>query len=359
MELRTIELVGSGYQRGLTHGSVTAEQIQAYTAERMHLVQDGGWTGGELSRSAVLGIASDCLPAHEAFSSDLFEELRGIAHGADISLEEALVVGGFTDFVDVVRAHLGSELPGAVTEDDCTAFLVPAGRTGGRAYFAQTWDMHDSATEFVVMTRIVGPDAPTAMVFTTTGCLGQIGMNELGVTVGINNIYAKNGRPGVTWPLVVREALTKASATEALKVIQEADLSGAHNYLILDADGVGYNIEAMPDAAAVTTMTTEVVVHTNHTLSPETTAVEHPRPDDLQESSENRLERAEHLLSGDANLDLDDFFAVLKDDQSICQVSSEPYHIETAGATVMRPSTGDMWAVAGSPSENDYTHFTT
>lgn len=359
MELRTIELVGTGYERGLAHGNAVAEQIQEYSAERMDIVQGGSWTGGELSRAAVLGIASDCLDAHEAFSADLFEELRGIAHGADLTIEETLIVGGFTDFVDVVRAHLGTPLPADVMEDDCTAFLVPGGRTGGRAYFGQTWDMHDTATPFVVMTRILTPDQPNATVFTTTGCLGQIGINELGVTIGVNNIFAMNGQVGVTWPLVVREALTKTTADEARDVILGANLAGAHNYLVLDADGCGYNIEAMPDASAVTTLGSDVLIHTNHVLHPETQAVEHPRPDDLQESSEKRMERAHFLLGGNTNLDLDDFFAVLEDDQFICQVSCEPHNIETSGATIMRPSTGDMWAVAGSPAQNEYTHFQT
>ena len=58
--------------------------------------------------------------------------------------------------------------------------------------------MHDSATEHVVLLRTDPTDAPAALVFTTTGALGQIGMNELGVCVGINNLTATDGTPGVT-----------------------------------------------------------------------------------------------------------------------------------------------------------------
>ena len=81
------------------------------------------------------------------------EEMCGIAEGAGITLAEAIVVGGFTDFVDTVRAAVGGRHPTGVVEDDCTAFVVPDARADGAGFYAQTWDMHDSATEHVVLLR--------------------------------------------------------------------------------------------------------------------------------------------------------------------------------------------------------------
>ena len=43
---------------------------------------------------------------------------------------------------------------------------------------------------------------------------------------------------------------------------------------------------------------------------------------------------------------------------SICQTPIEGYNVETAGACIMSPSTREMWALWGRPSDNEYEHFT-
>ena len=48
---------------------------------------------------------------------------------------------------------------------------------------------------------------PDFLTFTVTGCIGMIGMNSAGITVGVNNLMATDGQIGVTWPFVVRKIL--------------------------------------------------------------------------------------------------------------------------------------------------------
>jgi isopenicillin-N N-acyltransferase-like protein len=232
--IRVLDLAGDHESIGARHGATFAEKIRSYLDDRRHLVQAGGWTGGHtLHRAEVLDLAEACVPHHEAFDTRLFAELRGLARGAGISLAEAVIVGGFTDFVDVVRAAARASSLSGVAEDDCTAFLVPASRAGGTALFGQTWDMHDTATDRVVVLRLRPDDGPAAAVFTTTGCVGQLGLNEHGVCVGVNNLSGADGRPGVTWPSVVRAMLACRDARAAREVLLDAPLAGAHSYLVL------------------------------------------------------------------------------------------------------------------------------
>jgi isopenicillin-N N-acyltransferase-like protein len=198
-------------------------------------------------------------------------------------------------------------------------------------------------------------------VFSTVGCLGQIGMNEAGIAIGINNLTASNGRPGVTWPFVVRKALAQPSIEDALLVILEADLAGAHNYLLFDRHGVGYNVEAMPGYRAVSTMGREPLVHTNHCLDEEARALEAPRPADLVDSSVERFATASDLLakwlaSGEV-LTERHLIDLTREPEAICRRSSPPHHNETAGAAVMRPGTGDFWACWGVPADNEFEAF--
>ena len=340
---------------GYVHGSTHAAEIREYTEERIGLVMSGLWTGAPVSRGMVLELAEACLEPHERQSAVLYEEMSAMAAGAGISLAEAVVVGGFTDFVDTVRAHLGDEAtaPRRV-EDDCTAFIVPDNRAEGAGFFGQTWDMHASATDHVILMRTRPDDGPRALIFTTVGCQGQIGMNEHGVCVGITNLAASDGKIGVTWPTVVRHALLKETAGEARDVILDADLAGGHDYLVFDSEGTGFNIEAMPSVRPVTTLSSEPLVYTNHTTHQATGAVEVERPAELQDSSHRRRSVAvDHLDQTDITKEhLMDLTR-----HGVCQVPEPPYEVETSGATVMRPRTKDFWAVWGLPSMNDYARI--
>jgi len=340
---------------GHAHGVAYADEIRQYTEERVDLVMNGMWSGGPMARNDVLALAESMQPAHEKQSPTLYAEMIALAEGAGISAAEAIVVGGFTDFVDTVRAVVGGPLPETVVEDDCTSVIVPDHRANGAGYFAQTWDMHDTATDHVLLLRTKPDDAPAALVFTTTGALGQIGMNEAGVCVGINNLTATDGCPGVTWPQVVRAALQTETAEDARDTILDADLAGGHNFLIFDAHGSGYNIEAMPTARPVTTMGDAAVAHTNHTIDAQAGAVEGARADVLQDSSRRRLRTAHQWLDR-TNIGHEDLMALTREPNAVCQVAVEPYRVESSGATVMRPKTKDFWAVWGLPSMNEFQH---
>ncbi len=348
-------MAGSPEQMGHTHGSAYADEIRHYANERIELVMSGSWSGGPMSRADVLDLAQSMITPHEKHSAELAAEMHAMAAAAGITSAEAIVVGGFTDFVDTVRAVVGGAHPAAVIEDDCTAFIVPDQRcVDGAGMFGQTWDMHDSATEHVVLFRCKPDDAPASLVFSTVGCIGQIGMNELGVCVGINNLVANDGAPGVTWPQVVRAALTAPTAQKAKDAVLGADLAGGHNFCVFDRDGYGYSIEAMPTARPYSILGDEALVHTNHTLAPDTTERQGPRADQLQASSVARLETARRLLNREG-LTPEDLMAVTRDTDAICQTATPPYHIESSGAVVMRPSTGEFWACWGPPTHNDFT----
>ena len=351
--IRILDATGSPEAIGHAHGTAHAAEIRRYTDDRVALVASGSWSGGAISKADVLDIAASMLPAHEAFHADLYAELCAMAAAAGITPAEAVVVGGFTDFVDTVRAVVSGDHPSSVIEDDCTAVIVPDARAERGGLLGQTWDMHDSATEHVLLLRIAPSDAPAALVFTTTGCLGQIGMNAEGLAVGINNLTGLDGTRGVAWTSVVRGMLATATADDALGVLLGADLAGAHNFLILDRSGVGYNVEAMPSVRPVTTLADDPIVHTNHAIDDAAAAVHATKDPPLLDSSVRRLERAKDLLS-EGDIDSDRLMALTRDDEAICQVAVAPHHIESSGAAIMRPRTTEFWACWGRPAENRY-----
>ena len=109
--IRVLDAGGSSADIGRAHGQAYAEEIRGYTRDRVELVATGLWSGGPLTDAEVLDIAESMLPAHEAFDAGLHAEMLAMADAAGITPAEAVVVGGFTDFVDTVRAVVGGDMP--------------------------------------------------------------------------------------------------------------------------------------------------------------------------------------------------------------------------------------------------------
>jgi isopenicillin-N N-acyltransferase like protein len=326
---------------GRAHGKELAADIGAYLVERMRLAGDGSWTGHRVTKEHILQQAEATVGPHQTYAASIHEEVEGMAEAAGVSVAEMILLGGFTDMVDLLR------IP--VPEDDCTAVLVPPSHADD-GYLAQTWDMHDTAGRYIVLCRIEPDQGPAALVYTTAGCVGQMGMNEAGIAIGINNLNAEVGQVGVTWPYVVRKVLQQTDLEAAVGAIMEAAVAGGHNFLVMGPDGDGYDVETMPGKFVVDRLDSRPIVHTNHCLHASTRALEASRPGALTESSHARLRHASELVS-EGGLDVDRLWAILSDEESICRRSEPPHHVESCGGIVMRPATRELWASAGIPAD--------
>ncbi len=350
---RVLELSGSPRQMGLAHGTAFRDDIRRYTAERVTLAGSEVWTGHAMGRRAVLALAEACVEAHVAYAPELAMELSGIAEATELSMAELIITNGFTDFIDLVYARGGSYGTTDKVEDDCTAFIIPDRLSAdGKGYFGQTWDMHAGSKPYVVLLHGRPDHAPAFTVFSLTGCVGMIGMNDAGIAIGITNLLGAEGQIGVSWPFVVRKALQQTDIDAALACITDATLMGAHNFQLFDKHGTGINIEAMPGYCHVTRSRDDALVHSNHCLMPDTLRRCRPRAPASQASSEARLARARALL-GAGGLTPQALMALTRD-PVICVRATPPLDMETCGAAIMQPATGRFWAAQGLPIENDY-----
>ena len=360
-KIRVLNVSGSPYDMGYKHGQTYREDIRFFTEDRVKLCMSDTWTGRKLSRAAVIDLAEACVTEHRAYAPELMDELQGIADATDLSLAELIITNGYTDFIDTIyRVGDPSQSPAATQHmaDNCTAFLVPnEAAVDGQAMYGQTWDMHDSATPFVIVLHGQPDDAPEFLSFTITGCVGMIGMNEHGIAVGINNLSGGDGQIGVTWPFVIRKMLAQDNIDDALECLTSAKLAGAHNYLLMDREGNGYNVEAMSTRHHIDRLEAEPIVHTNHCLIDDNREVQRYRAPESMAASIKRHERGQELLS-QRPVTPELLMEVTRDAEAICVSSTPPMHVESSGAAIMRPATGDFWAVWGLPAENEYEHFT-
>lgn len=360
--LRVLHLSGSQYDMGYQHGLAYRDSIREIAAERIHLSTDETWTGRSLSRARVLQLAEECIPYHEAYSPEIMDQLEGMSAATGLTLPELVIANGFTDFADVVYNALETDPVAPIYGNECTAWMtIPSQSEGGAAMLTQTWDMHATATPYVILLHAQPEDGPQFLAFTLTGCVAMIGMNSAGIAVSINNLAGADGQPGVTWPIVCRKILMQRNIEDALACITEAQLAGGHNYLLLDSNGRGYNVEAMSTATHITELSEESLVHANMCLNEATRQVERPLTPELEDDSRIRATRARNLLNVRQNLTPQDMMEITRnrDDAhySICALPDPPFYSETCGAVVMRPATRDFWGVWGLPKENPYEHF--
>ncbi len=335
--LRVLEVYGQPEDIGRAHGTECASLIRSYLADRLELAGDSMWSGRSVDEDTILSLARTTLPFHESYSESLYAEMLALAEAAELSPAEAVVVGGFTDLIDVVRAT------GPAPEiDECTALIHP-----GKRVLAQTWDMHASAGAYVILLKIDPMSGPAVLVQTTAGCLGQIGMNEAGIAIGINNLTSI-GKPGVTWPFVVRKVLQQTNLDDAVACVLDADLAGGHNFLLMGPDGTGVDIEAMPGVRHVTKVDRGPFAHTNHCIDSTTRVEEGQRTQEHVVSSNLRLDLG--LRHAD---DLESFFS----DPAISKRAIDPHLTATCGAVVMRPSEQRLDAVWGIPGDHPWETF--
>ncbi len=336
--LRVLEIFGDSHDLGRAHGAECAGMIGKYLDSRIDTTVQETWSGGVIDRDFIVETAEEILSHHEQYSENLYAEMTEMADAAGITPAEAVVVGGFTDLVDVLRSLRGD----APTEDNCTGIINPA-----QGFVAQTWDMHASAGEFVIMLKLDPLIGPAAVVQTTAGCLGQIGMNEAGVAVGINNLTSF-GKLGVTWPFVVRKILEQTDLDSAIKILMDSELAGGHNFMLMGPDGEGANVEAMPNSTRVTRLNSKPFVHSNHCLDQRTVVEEAAK---LPEHAENSVDRLQ--FGAETADDLEAFFA----SPLIARRVENPEDVGTCGAVIMEPPKRRMRSVWGIPGDRPWETF--
>jgi len=354
--MRTLELPAGKSPRewGRIHGESFRGEVKALTAIRVYLCTSAG-RGHFTSKAAVIAAAERHLPVLQRYDEPLYDELVGIAEGADLSPAEIVVCNHYTDLRD-----LGADPASWTLADDPRAEARGGDADGGCSVIfaravhgpilAQTWDMHATAIPYTMVLKL-----PDAVLLTLTGCVGLAGMNAHHVAIAINNLNSRDARIGVVWPALVRRALRDRTARAARDTILAAPVGSGHHYVVADRRDA-YAIEtsgvlrklifASEDGGAPT-----AYAHTNHCLDAEVAAVT-----DIPAGSTSRERYAwlEASLGARAIYDLDDAWKRMGSQEgwpkSICTnmaTPESPHGSATCGAIAMSPQSGRILAQGG------------
>ncbi|EPZ50761.1 acyl-coenzyme A:6-aminopenicillanic acid acyl-transferase [Bacteriovorax sp. BAL6_X] len=251
------------YENGLKHGETFKEAIKELVKIRTSLL---------LKRSPHLKDKLDefaQLQFEETmkFDAALAQELEGIAKGSDTTVRDIIILNNYTDFRDI-------QLDYDNQDEGCTSVSY-IDETNSIA--AQTWDMHQSAKNYLMLIDIVDEAKGTRqLIYTVCGCLGLMAVNNHGQFIGVNNINVVDGVNGIIWPALIRKAAQRDKLEEVGKLLMEAPITSGHNYLISDGKSA-FNYEITPTQKEILNSDPKgLIFHTNHCLGKKIKTVEDP-----------------------------------------------------------------------------------
>ncbi|KAL6809671.1 major facilitator superfamily domain-containing protein [Trichoderma sp. SZMC 28015] len=287
-----IVVEGTPYERGLSHGRQASEKVRA-NIEYYKLP-------GKLPHWSISSkiIQTVYLPAFKKFYPTGLEEIKGIADGAGVTVEEVIMLNARYDLGRCMyRLQNGGETPQDTDgHDECTSgFFPPKAVESGRALAVHNWDMssHLYNQDLIIYLEVhpdPSEDRPSMFILTEAGQLIRSGMNSAGLSVTANSllssqdyvpvshidrdgVYHKVTDPTPVLPLSVarRIFLEYSNYAEGLVAINAFPRHVSGNLHVSTADGFAMAMEVAPDRIYkfYGNIDDQYLIHSNHFLSPE------------------------------------------------------------------------------------------
>jgi len=213
--LRTVDLSGTPYERGMQHGKALATEIRALVAAfEQDLSQTTGQPAGEFVQRFLRETQYDA--AIRRVTPGLLDEVRGLAEGAGQPFETMLVY----QLIDELWAQAPS-----MPREKCTSVGLAA-RGDQPTVVAQNLDVPQWMHSHPTVLRIQHADSLQSLVVTLPGLIGAMGMNSGRVAVACNTILQLAARrDGLPVAFVVRGLLEQpddAAARAFVRRVQHA-----------------------------------------------------------------------------------------------------------------------------------------
>lgn len=304
-----IEVSGSSYEMGYQHGAQAAELVERYLRWIEKLT---GKTRDVLGRNTLA-----FLPPIQALSPPYVEEVRGLADGAEISFEEALLCQ--------VRSEAAR-----IDDGGCTAFALTGSATADHQPLAgQNQDLEPEFADVAILLRVKPNDGrPRVLMFTFAGQLGYAGMNQYGVALFNTALFGYQWRLGLPRQPLKRVALEKQTVEECVELLGQQRVCSAANVTLCDGRGNIADVELRPEGVAqFHDEHSDCSLHTNHYLSDQFARYE---PNTLPDSSVRLARLRAFVKENWGRLTVETMKQILADHQDdtsgICRHGASGWH---------------------------------
>lgn len=341
-----IRVSGAPYEMGVQHGEQARDRVRNFVEMILSdVVKDG------VTREDVMGRTAAFRPLFDASVPDLMDEVRGLADGAGLTNEEALLLQ--------IRGEIGQ-----VCQEACTTFAISgAGTADGRILIGQNSDMDPRQEEVGIVLHVVPEEGPRILMWTFGGHLGYHGMNSEGVAHFAN---ALGGGPA--WRLalphypVKRKILEQKTVSDVLAVFDGNPVCSSGNYVLSGGCRTIEDAELTPEGyAALGDGGKGYIVHANHFCSDRFHSADNDKvsiPDSF-----GRHERIEALVSeAYGSITVETMQTILSDHEghpsSICRHPKSGDNVgKTVASLIAEPEAGRFHVSRGNPCEHAYTTY--
>jgi hypothetical protein len=252
-----VDLPSPPRERGAAHGEQLRPAIAPAVARwKESLAALEGGDPDEWIRGFLAG--TDFLPAIEAHTPTLLDEVRGLADGAGLSFDDALAF-------QLVDEQWCWTTRRRAEHEHCSTLGVAS--DGAPTIVAQNLDLPVWWEGLQTILRYPGfEDEPGGVLVTAAGFIVMNGMNDAGVAIGVNALPdVPSAVDGLPVAFVIRGALAARSAVDAVAFIAGAGHASGQNYIVGDRDGVA-GVEADAEGTTSYDPSGGCVLHTNHAV---------------------------------------------------------------------------------------------
>jgi isopenicillin-N N-acyltransferase-like protein len=234
-------ITGKPRDRGKQYGQKFKETIQSFRDKEVYC-----FAVNPPSRDDLLRYAGACAKEIKAYCPAILDELEGIAEGAKIKVEEAVLIALHEELF-----HKGI-LPAV---EHCTAMAVgPPDTRDGNTYVGQNWDW---------MGRLYGQssvllwkreEGPSVLAYSYPGLWIAAGLNSAGIALtwtSTPGIGVKGPRVGIPTYVLLAHLLYQDSLQAAIKEARRAKQAGWFTFVLADSKGQIVNIEGSPEKLVV------------------------------------------------------------------------------------------------------------
>lgn len=185
------------------------------------------------------------------FDNDIFEEIRGIAKGAEIPEWHAFMLNARSEILSNIK----------IVKSECSLAFFPE-----QATLFENWDWAKEPGRNTFVLSIEQKGKPKILTITEAGIVVKIGFNSSGVGVGLNFLDPTTKLVGVPIHVLIRKVLDCKTLAEAEKVINKYGTGASGNICIVSENGQFSNFEI--DGKNIYNQTSleekKLFCHTNH-----------------------------------------------------------------------------------------------
>lgn len=225
---------------------------------------------GSMNRRSVFRLMQGFIRNVRAWDPSIFEEIEGIAEGAELDLEEVFAINAR---YELVISRMGRAKPNAKVRDGCTAIAVTDEATAdNETLHAQNWD-YRHLEGCIVIEENQGEGRASIVGITEAGRMGVLGFNSGGIGLTVNGLVSDldTADNGIPFWLLVRAANNSSTLESAIGNIIQSPRSVSGSIILSHEDGYAVGIEFTPKDAGILYPQKGVMVHTNHFVAMEKT----------------------------------------------------------------------------------------